>query len=48
MIVLPKANDKGWVLSKKFKELKKAAEKATLEEKKRLAEEKEGRRESSS
>ncbi len=40
MIVLPKANDKGWVLSKKFKELKKAAEKATLEEKKRLAEEK--------
>ena len=40
VIVLPKANDNGWVLTKKFKELKKAAEKAALEEKKRIAEEK--------
>ena len=40
VIVLPKAKDNGWVLTKKFKELKKAAEKAALEEKKRIAEEK--------
>src|SRR5574344_1670329 len=40
VIVLPKAKDNGWVLTKKIKELKKAAEKAALEEKKRIAEEK--------
>lgn len=40
VIVLPKAKDNGWILTKKFKELKKAAEKAALEEKKRVAEEK--------
>jgi hypothetical protein len=37
VIVLPKAKDNGWVLTKKFKELKKAAEKAALEEKKLAA-----------